>query len=120
MRKRNVSLASLLGVASACVALGFGAAAWAQQGVQGAATGDQGIGAGVVSTGTGAHKLADDAYRAMGLKDEKLAPAIVATIIRGTLQAWDPGESESVGDAFKPDWGTSNFTQTYDRARNLW
>src|SRR5262245_5613660 len=121
MSKWNSSFAALFGVAGACVALGLGATAWAQgQGVQGSATGDQGIGAGVVSTGTGAHKRAYDAYRAMGLKDEKLAPAIVALVVRGNLQAWDPGESDSVGDPFKPDWGTSTFTQTYDRSRGLW
>jgi hypothetical protein len=121
MSTRKRTLTALLGVAGACVVLGLGSAVWAQgQGVQGSATGDQGIGAGVVSTGTGAHKLADDAYRAMGLKDEKLAPAIVGLVIRGTLQAWDPGESESVSDPFKPDWGTSNFTETYDRSRALY
>jgi len=65
--------------------------------------------------------LADAAYKAMGMSDVKLAPAqIVNLITRGSMQAWDPGESESVGDPMKPDWGTSTFAQFWDRSRGLY
>ena len=54
------------------------------------------------------------------MTDVKLAPAeIVTLIVRGSTQAWDPGESESVADPAKPDWGTSTFVQNWDRSRGL-
>lgn len=60
------------------------------------------------------------AYKAEGNNDVKLAPQnIVALIIKGSMQAWDPGEADSVADPYKPDWGTSNFTTTWDRSRGL-
>jgi len=117
MVRRNISVAALFGAACISVATGLGAVAWAQ-GAPG--LGDAGVGAGVLSTGTGPHKLADDKYRAVGLKDEKLAPAIVTLIVKVSLQAWDPGESTSVDDGSKPDWGTSTFTQNWDRSRGLY
>ena len=118
MRRTDVSLATLLGAACISLATGLGAVAWAQP--TAGSGGDAGVGAGVVSTGTGPHRLADDAYKAMGLTDEKLAPAIVTLIVQGNLQAWDPGESTSVTDGSKPDWGTSTFTLNYDRSRGLY
>ncbi len=60
------------------------------------------------------------AYRAAGMTDEKLAPGeIVTLVVRGSSIAYDPGESESVADPLKPDWGTSTFTETWDRSREL-
>ncbi|HMI97716.1 MAG TPA: MBL fold metallo-hydrolase [Micropepsaceae bacterium] len=65
--------------------------------------------------------LTDAAYKAMGMSDVKLAPAQVVTLItRGSMQAWDPGESESVNTPMKPDWGTSTFSQFWDRSRGLY
>jgi glyoxylase-like metal-dependent hydrolase (beta-lactamase superfamily II) len=65
--------------------------------------------------------LAEAAYKAMGMTDVKLAPAEIVTLnIRGSLQAWDPGESESVNDPYKPDWGTSTFNETWDNSRGLY
>jgi glyoxylase-like metal-dependent hydrolase (beta-lactamase superfamily II) len=65
--------------------------------------------------------LALAGYKAMGMTDEKLgASEIVALVTKGSTQAWDPGESESVSDPYKPDWGTSTFTQTWDRSRGLY
>jgi glyoxylase-like metal-dependent hydrolase (beta-lactamase superfamily II) len=116
MRRESVTIAAVLGAAGISIAMGLGTVAWGQA----AGVGDAGAGTGVVSTGTGPHALADAAYRAMGLKDEKLAPAVVTLIVKGTVQAWDPGESESVNDPYKPDWGTSTFTESYDRARGLY
>jgi glyoxylase-like metal-dependent hydrolase (beta-lactamase superfamily II) len=61
------------------------------------------------------------AYAAMGMTDVKLAPAeIVALVIKGSMQAWDPGESESVNDPYKPDWGISTFTESWDGSRGLY
>ncbi len=63
---------------------------------------------------------ADAAFKAAGLSDVKLAPAIINLVVKGSMQQWDPGESESVSDPAKPDWGTSTFTKTWDRARDLY
>ena len=65
--------------------------------------------------------LVDAAYKAMGMTDVKLAAAEIVTLItRGSMQAWDPGESESVNAPMKPDWGTSTFAQFWDRSRGLY
>ena len=117
MLKSSVKIAAVLGAACISAAMGLSTLAWGQPS---GAIGDKGVGAGVISTGTGPHALADAAYKAMGLTDEKLAPAVVTLNIKGTVQAWDPGESESVNDPYKPDWGTSTFTESYDRARGLY
>src|SRR5690348_10965022 len=61
-------------------------------------------------------ELVDAAYKAMGTPDEK----INTLVIKGSLHAWDPGESESVTDPYKPDWGVSTFTESRDRARGLY
>ena len=119
MLRRSVTFVAALGAAGVSVAMGLGTVAWGQ-GQPNPGVGDAGAGTGVISTGTGPHALADAAYKAMGLTDEKLAPTIVGLITSGNLQAWDPGESESVSDPYKPDWGTSTFTQTWDRSRGLY
>ena len=64
--------------------------------------------------------LNDAAFMAMGLSDVKLAPTILNLRVAGSMQAWDPGESDSVADPMKPDWGVSTFTQTWDRSRDLY
>jgi len=65
--------------------------------------------------------LAEAAYKAAGMSDTKLAAAeVVALVTRGSMQAWDPGESESVDTPMKPDWGTSTFVQYWDRSRGLY
>ena len=45
---------------------------------------------------------ADAAFKAAGLSDVKLAPAIINLVVKGSMQQWDPGESESVSDPAKP------------------
>ncbi|HEX3483709.1 MAG TPA: MBL fold metallo-hydrolase [Micropepsaceae bacterium] len=119
MLRRSVTFTALFAAAGMCVAVGLGTAAWGQN-TANAGIGDAGAGVGVLSTGTGPHALADAAYKAMGLTDEKLAPAVVTLMVKGSVQAWDPGESESVNDPYKPDWGTSTYTESYDRARGLY
>ena len=113
MLKGRATIAAIMGAAAIAAAgnVAFG---------QNQRTGDAGAGVGLLSTGTGPHALADAAYKAMGLTDEKLAPAIVQLIVKGTVQAWDPGESESVADPYKPGWGTSTYTESYDRSRDLY
>ena len=65
--------------------------------------------------------LAEAAYKAAGMSDTKLAAAEIVTLVtRGSMQAWDPGESESVNTPMKPDWGTSTFVQYWDRSRGLY
>src|ERR1700680_769367 len=36
-----------------------------------------------------------------------------------TLQQWDPGESESVSDPLKPDWGKATLHTNWDVTRGL-
>ena len=36
---------------------------------------------------------------------------------KGSMQQWDPGQSQSVTNLAVPDWGTSTFTQVWDRSR---
>ena len=61
-------------------------------------------------------ELVDAAYKAMGTTDAK----ITSLVINGNVHAWDPGESQSVSDPYKPDWGLSSFTESWDRARGLY
>jgi glyoxylase-like metal-dependent hydrolase (beta-lactamase superfamily II) len=103
MLRKGVTLTALLGGAGLTVAIGLGSGNMAS------------------AAQAGPQALVDAAYKAMGMTDVKLAQAeVVALVIRGNLQAWDPGESESVSDPTKPDWGMSTFTETWDRSRNLY
>jgi len=68
--------------------------------------------------------LVEQAYGAMGLGGEyqvdggaQARATLVALVTKGTMQQWDPGESESVADLTKPDWGTATFTDTWDRSK---
>src|SRR6516162_10826701 len=75
-----------------------------------------GTGAGTVwAAPSSPQERVDAAYKAMGLTD-----AINTLVIKGNLHAWDPGESQSVNDPYKPDWGVSTFTESWDRARGLY
>jgi glyoxylase-like metal-dependent hydrolase (beta-lactamase superfamily II) len=59
-------------------------------------------------------QLADAAFQAMG--GEKLA--VVRTLsLDASLQQWDPGESESVDDPLKPDWGKATLHLVRDLQR---
>jgi hypothetical protein len=78
-----------------------------------AATIGIGIGVGTVwAAPVSPQERVDAAYKAMGITD-----AINTLVVKGSMQAWDPGESVSVSDPYKPDWGTSTFTESWDRAR---
>src|SRR5215469_17103566 len=61
-------------------------------------------------------ELVDSAYKAMGTPDAK----INTLVTKGSMHAWDPGESRSVSDPYTPDWGVSTFTESRDRARGLY
>jgi glyoxylase-like metal-dependent hydrolase (beta-lactamase superfamily II) len=81
------------------------------------------------STATGAasapQALVEDAFKAMGMSSQYVGegtrpPDMLVTLTaRGSVQAWDPGESESVADLSKPDAGTSTFVQRWDHAQGL-
>jgi glyoxylase-like metal-dependent hydrolase (beta-lactamase superfamily II) len=70
--------------------------------------------------------LVNDAFKAMGLGDQYVGEAtrppdmLVTLTAKGSVQAWDPGESESVSDLTKPDAGTSTFVQLWDHAQGLY
>jgi glyoxylase-like metal-dependent hydrolase (beta-lactamase superfamily II) len=57
----------------------------------------------------------DAAYKAAGPQAD-----ITTLVVKGSMHAWDPGESESVSDPYKPDWGVSTFTESWDRGRGLY
>jgi glyoxylase-like metal-dependent hydrolase (beta-lactamase superfamily II) len=69
--------------------------------------------------------LVDDAFKAMGMSAQYVGegtrpPDMLVTLTaRGSVQAWDPGESESVADLSKPDWGNSTFVHRWDHAQGL-
>src|SRR5580693_7353296 len=87
-----------------------------------AATLGLGIGVATVRAAPAApQERVDAAYKAMGMTDAKSAPAEIATlIVKGRMQAWDPGESQSVSDPYNPNWGVSTFTESWDRAHGLY
>lgn len=72
-----------------------------------------------------AKALVDAAYAAMGQVDryagEGSAPDQITIVVqKGSMKQWDPGESESVADLTKPDWGTATFTHVWDHTRDSW
>lgn len=75
---------------------------------------------GFAQTAASPQALADAAYKATGMDGVQARTLVIS----GTLQAFDPGESDSVADPLKPDWGMSTFTQTFDfatgRYRGQW
>jgi len=69
-------------------------------------------------------QLVEQAYGAMGLGGEyqldggaQARATLVTLLAKGTMQQWDPGESDSVADLSKPDWGTATFTTMWDRSK---
>jgi glyoxylase-like metal-dependent hydrolase (beta-lactamase superfamily II) len=60
--------------------------------------------------------LAEAAYQALG--GDRLA-AVKTVTFDETLQQWDPGESESVSDPLKPDWGKATLHKSVDLTRGL-
>ncbi len=68
--------------------------------------------------------LVQQAYGAMGLGGEyqldggaQARATLVTLMTKGTMRQWDPGESDSVADLSKPDWGTATFTNSWDRSK---
>jgi glyoxylase-like metal-dependent hydrolase (beta-lactamase superfamily II) len=75
------------------------------------------------ATGTPAD-LVQQAYGAMGLGGEyrldggaQARDTLVTLQAKGSMRQWDPGESDSVADLSKPDWGTATFTSFWDRSK---
>ena len=72
---------------------------------------------------TAPQQLVDEAFKAMGMgeqyRGEGFRPPdmLVTLTARGSVHAWDPGESESVADLTKPDVGTSTFVHRWDHAQ---
>src|SRR5258708_1070998 len=60
--------------------------------------------------------LAEAAFQAMG--GDRLA-GLKTLSVDETLQQWDPGESESVNDPLKPDWGKATLHENWDFGRGL-
>jgi glyoxylase-like metal-dependent hydrolase (beta-lactamase superfamily II) len=99
--KKRFSAVAVLSCVAAGALFAAGSLAWAQ-----AASSPQ--------------ALAEAAYKVMGMDGVQARTLVIS----GTLQAWDPGESDSVADPLTPDWGNSTFTQTFEfasgRYRGQW
>jgi hypothetical protein len=81
-----------------------------------AATIGLGIGVGTVwAAPASPQERVDAAYKAMGMTD-----AITTLVVKGSMQAWDPGESASVSGPYNPDWGVSTFSESWDRSRGFY
>jgi len=98
------SAAALIGAAG--LAIGIGAIAWAAP----------------AAPANPQQALAAAAYTAMGNTDRYAGEGsppdqLVIMTLKGTVQQWEPRESESVADLTKPDGGMSSFTQIWDRTR---
>jgi glyoxylase-like metal-dependent hydrolase (beta-lactamase superfamily II) len=105
MRGNSVTITGFL--SAACIAaIGFGAVAWA-------------------APANTPQARVEASFNAMGMSSQYLGEGfqtrdmLVTLVTRGTMQQWDPGESESVSDLTKPDVGTSTFVQTWDHGRGL-
>ena len=81
------------------------------------------VGSGSAAPAPGPQTRVEDAYAAMGWADRAFGEGAQAreTLLimtsKGSMKQWDPGESESVSNLMVPDWGTSTFTQVWDRSR---
>ena len=82
------------------------------------------IGSGIAAPADTPQTRVETAYGALGLGGEyrldggaQARDTLVTLTVRGSVQAWDPGESESVSDLAKPDWGTSTFVTNWDRSK---
>jgi glyoxylase-like metal-dependent hydrolase (beta-lactamase superfamily II) len=71
--------------------------------------------------------LVNQAYAAMGLGGEyrldggaQARDTLVTLTVKGSMKQWDPGESTSVSDLTKPDWGTATFTWIWDRSKGAY
>jgi glyoxylase-like metal-dependent hydrolase (beta-lactamase superfamily II) len=107
MQRRTNILAAILGGAGLSMIVGFGAMAAPAPGTPQA--------------------LAEGAYQAMGMAGEyrldggaQAREVLVTMMTKGTLQAWDPGESKSLTDLTTPDRGTATFTQSWDRSKGTY
>jgi len=107
MSRGLVNIAAAL-IGATGLAIGIGALAWAAP----------------AAPANPQQTLAAAAYTAMGNTDRYAGEGsppdqLVIVTLRGTVQQWEPGESESVADLTKPDGGSSNFVQIWDRTRGL-
>ena len=65
----------------------------------------------------------EDAYTAMGWANRgggegaQAPETLLIMTAKGSMQQWDPGQSQNVNNLMVPDWGTSTFTQVWDRSR---
>jgi glyoxylase-like metal-dependent hydrolase (beta-lactamase superfamily II) len=66
----------------------------------------------------------EDAYAAMGWANRgggegaQAPETLLIMTAKGSMEQWDPGQSQSVSNLMVPDWGKSTFTQTWDRSRS--
>ena len=81
------------------------------------------VGPGTAAPAPAPQARVEAAYAAMGWADRAFGEGaqaretLVTLTTRGSMQQWDPGQSQAVSNLMVPDWGTSTFVQRWDRSR---
>src|SRR5687767_10956255 len=81
------------------------------------------IGGGTAAPAPTPQSRVEAAYKAIGWADKAFGEGfqaretLVTMTTKGSMQQWDPGQSQNVSNLMVPDWGTSTFTQRWDRSR---
>jgi glyoxylase-like metal-dependent hydrolase (beta-lactamase superfamily II) len=81
------------------------------------------VGSGTAAPAPAPQARVEAAYAAMGWANRgfgegaQARETLVTLTTRGSMQQWDPGQSQAVSNLMVPDWGTSTFVQRWDRSR---
>ena len=81
------------------------------------------VGSGTAAPAPAPQARIEAAYAAMGWANRgfgdgaQARETLVTLTTRGSMQQWDPGQSQAVSNLMVPDWGTSTFVQRWDRSR---
>ena len=82
------------------------------------------MGSGTAAPAPAPQARVEAAYAAMGWANRAFGDGaqaretLLTMTAKGSMQQWDPGQSQSVSNLMVPDWGTSTFTQVWDRSRS--
>jgi glyoxylase-like metal-dependent hydrolase (beta-lactamase superfamily II) len=81
------------------------------------------VGGGAAAPAPSPQSRVEAAYKALGWADKAFGEGfqaretLVTMTTKGSMQQWDPGQSQNVSNLMVPDWGTSTFVQRWDRSR---
>jgi glyoxylase-like metal-dependent hydrolase (beta-lactamase superfamily II) len=80
-------------------------------------------GGGAAAPAAAPQSRVEAAFKAIGWADKAFGEGfqaretLVTMTTKGSMQQWDPGQSQNVSNLMVPDWGTSTFVQRWDRSR---